>query len=88
MAFMFISSCYTIDQARDENDRTFKQDALLTIWMVDAVYPKGECDVRSKKESCSGKNKLVCNGYGKWEVYQLCPTSCTIIPNQDMVKCE
>jgi hypothetical protein len=86
--FIFISSCYTIEQVRNEHDRTFKQEILLDVWFIQQFNAPGECDPQSEKEICFGLYRMICNGHKKWEPLEKCPTSCAEVADQDLVVCQ
>lgn len=86
LVMALIIAC-TMDDIKKENDRVYKRDLVTTIALLGIMNPVGECDPESRKENCNGKYLQVCNGRGEWENYNLCKTSCTVIPNQDVVEC-
>jgi hypothetical protein len=87
---IMIPGCfYTIDQARNENDRTFRQDVLLDIWFAQQFLPIGECDAKSRKERCNDNYRQLCNARGQWENYESCGAKvCTAPADQDLTICQ
>jgi hypothetical protein len=86
---IMIPGCfYTIDQARNEHDRTFKHEILLDVWFIQQFNAPGECDPQSEKEICFGLYRMICNGHKKWEPLEKCPISCVEVADQDLVVCQ
>jgi hypothetical protein len=89
MMFFLMSSCYTIDQARDLRNKNFKEESLLTWWMVERIFPEGECDPQSFKQRCNDNYRQLCNARGQWENYESCGAkTCKAPEDQDLTVCQ
>jgi hypothetical protein len=86
ICILFIS-CYTIDGVKNANNRNFKKEVLLTLYMIERIYPVVECNPRYRKEHCAGVFRQVCNNNGQWENYEKCTRFCMEYKDQDIVKC-